>query len=264
MSIYIGNNHHSLYIKVIPEKRERYNYKKERYEKIIPKTLSMVLFYIDKRLKERKFLHALFFNRVIFWHKPKFRVSTSRHKQYSLYIGEFKSEKKSLHSIFYKLKDATSRDRLEIIINSHGGSIEEGRQFYNMIQRKFYNNSVAYLDNHGYSMGAVLFCMADKRIIYPYSNLMFHNYRMVNAGKGGEIVARVEHADKLNTQFRYDIVVKQGFLSEEEYQKLLIGQDFWMDAKELCRRGIATHVVVDGGKEITAKEYLDTFCKKEA
>jgi len=144
---------------------------------------------------------------------------------------------------------------------TYGGSIEEGRQFYNMIRGKFYNNTVAYLDNYGYSMGAVLFCMAKKRVIYSYSNLMFHNYQMINAGKGGEILARVEHTDKLNTKFSYDIVVKQGFLSEEEYQKLLIGQDFWMDAKELCKRGIATHVIIDGDKEITAKEYLETLCR---
>ena len=261
MATYVGNNNHSLYIKVIPEKRGRYNYKKQKYETISPKSLSMMLFYIDKKLKDREILHALFFNRVIFWRKPKFKILAQMYKDYSLYIGEFKSDKKSLHSIFYKLKDATSKDRLEIIINSHGGSIEEGRQFYNMIRGKFYNNSVAYLDNHGYSMGAVLFCIAKKRVIYPYSNLMFHNYHMINAGKGGEILAKVEHADKLNTKFRHDIVVKQGFLSEEEYQKLLIGQDFWMDAKELCKRGIATHVIIDGGEEITAKEYLETLCR---
>ncbi len=58
---------------------------------------------------------------------------------------------------------------------------------------------------------------------------------MINRGKGGEVIARVEHADKLNTQFRYDMVVKQGFLSEEEYERLLIGQDFWMACEEMCR-----------------------------
>jgi hypothetical protein len=74
-------------------------------------------------------------------------------------------------------------------------------------------------------------------------------------GKGGEILAKVEHSNALNTKFRYDIVVKQGFLSEDEFEKLLIGQDYWMASEELCKRGIGTHVIVDG-KEIEADEYL--------
>jgi len=36
---------------------------------------------------------------------------------------------------------------------------------------------------------------------------------------------------------------------------MLIGQDYWMDVKELCKRGIATHVISEGA-EYTAKEYL--------
>ncbi len=36
---------------------------------------------------------------------------------------------------------------------------------------------------------------------------------------------------------------------------MLVGQDYWMDAKELCKRKIATHVILEG-QEITAKEYL--------
>lgn len=250
----VGNENHTLYMQVVPEKRERYNYKKKGYEKLPHKRVAMAIFKLDRYLKKRKLLYRLVFNRVLFWRKPNYRV-TPQYKRYRIYIGGFKSLEKSLHTMFYELKEASSQDRLELIINSNGGSIEEGRQFYNMIQEKFYNRTVAYLDNHGYSMGATLFCMAHKRVIYPYSNLMFHNYHGRNSGKGGELVARIEHADTLNTKFRHDIVVKQGFLTEEEYEKLLIGQDYWMASEELCRRGIATHVVVDG-EEVLAEEYL--------
>ncbi len=37
---------------------------------------------------------------------------------------------------------------------------------------------------------------------------------------------------------------------------MLIGKDFWMDTKEMCKRGIATHVIV-AGEELTAEEYLN-------
>ncbi len=48
-------------------------------------------------------------------------------------------------------------DYLELVINSSGGLINEGIQFYNIIQEKFYGRTVADLNNMGYSMGALLF-----------------------------------------------------------------------------------------------------------
>jgi len=63
-------------------------------------------------------------------------------------------------------------------------------------------------------------------------------------------------------RFFYDIIVKQGFLTEDEFAQMLVGQDYWMGTKELCKREIATHVIV-GGEEYTAKEYLKILKRKK-
>ncbi len=178
-----------------------------------------------------------------------------KHKRYRVYIGRFRELRKGLHSVFNELMEAKSNDYLEFIISSGGGSVLEGQQFYNIIQTKFYGRTAAYLNNHGYSMGALLFCMADKRVIFEYSDLMFHDYSAGAMGKGGELKARIEHYSKTMELFLHNIIVKKGFLTKHEYEQMLVGQDYWMDAKELCKRGIATHVILEG-KEITAKEYL--------
>lgn len=180
---------------------------------------------------------------------------TPKHKRYRIYIGRFFEQKKGLHSVFNELREAKSHDYLELMINSGGGFVHEGMQFFNIIQEKFYHRTVSYLDNRGYSMGALLFCMADKRVIYPYSDLMFHTYSHGSQGKGGEVKTHVNHTSKKLERFFYEIIVKKGFLSNEEFNKMTIGQDYWMDAKELCKREIATHVIV-GGEELTASEYL--------
>ena len=187
---------------------------------------------------------------------------TPKHTRYRLYIGRFFELKKGLHSVFNELKSAKEHDILEFVIDSGGGFVNEGMQFYNIIQEKFYGRSVAYLDNKGYSMGAMLFSMCEKRVVYPYSDFMYHNYSGGAAGKGGEVKARVNHVSKKLEAFFYDIIVKQGFLSEDEYQQMLVGQDYWMGTKEMCKRGIATHVIVDG-EELTAQEYLKTLKKKK-
>ena len=185
-----------------------------------------------------------------------------KHKNYRLFIGRFRELKKGLHAVFNELLQAEANDTLEFRINSGGGFIVEGQQFYNIIEEKFQNRVTAYLDNVGYSMGALLFCMANKRVAYPHSDFMFHNYSAGAFGKGGELKSKIKHRSKVIEQFFYDLIVKQGFLSKREFEQMLVGQDFWMNTKELCKRGIATHVVTEG-KELSAKEYLKSLKKKK-
>ena len=197
--------------------------------------------------------------KVIDKEKRLFEV-TPKHTRYRVYIGRFFELKKGLHAVFNELKSAKENDVLEFMIDSGGGFVNEGMQFYNIMREKFCGRTVAYLDNKGYSMGAMLFSMAEKRVVYPYSDFMYHNYAGGAVGKGGEIKARINHISKQLEAFFHDIIVKQGFLTEDEYEQMLVGQDYWMGTKEMCKRGIATHVIVDG-QELTAKEYLKALKK---
>ncbi len=178
-----------------------------------------------------------------------------KYRHFTVHVGKFKEFKRGLHGVLNELRAASRDDILELRINSGGGLVNEGKQFYNLIQEKFYGRTVAFLDNHAYSMGALMFCMAKRRVIYPYSDIMFHNYSSGFSGKGGEIRSRVKHKDKILMKFFRQIVVKEGFLSPVEFENMLIGQDYWMDAKEMCKRKIATHVIYKG-KQIKAKKYL--------
>lgn len=187
-----------------------------------------------------------------------------KYKRYRVYIGRFFEQKKGLHSVFNELREAKQNDYLEFMINSGGGFVQEGMQFFNIMLEKFDGRTVAYLDNYGYSMGAILFSMASKRVIYPYSDFMYHNYSGGAVGKGGDVKARVDHVHKRLNSFFHDVIVKQGFLTEDEFAQMLVGQDYWMDAKELCKRGIATHVIVSNGDEVTAKEFLKILKKRKA
>jgi len=184
-----------------------------------------------------------------------------RYKIYRIYIGRFFELKKGLHKVFNQLQRATDNDYIEFRINSGGGFIAEGQQFYNLLQYKFQGKSVAILDNYGYSMGALLFCMAEKRVIYPHSDFMFHNYSAGAFGKGNELEARVKHLAKITRNFSKEIIVDKGFLSKKEFKQMLNGKDFWMDAKELCERGIATDIIING-RSISAKKYLKDLKKK--
>jgi hypothetical protein len=111
-------------------------------------------------------------------------------------------------------------------------------------------------------MGALLFCIGDKRVIYENSSIMFHNYSAGISGKGHEIEQRITHlTENLESFFKSTIIG----LTDDEVDSLIDGKDFWFGAKEMCQREIATHVVIDG-IVVTAAEYLKTLkqAKKQA
>ena len=174
---------------------------------------------------------------------------------YRVYIDDFMEFEKGLHALWNELDEAGPTDILELRINSHGGLVNEGAQFYNVAKNKFKGRVTTILDNCGYSMGALTFCIGDKRIVNERADLMFHDYSGGNGGKGGEMQSRQEHTAKFIRKYFHDVIVRPGFLTEEEFEQMKVGQDYWMDVVQLCERGIATHVLVEG-KEIKASKYL--------
>jgi len=180
--------------------------------------------------------------------------------KFRFFITSFHDNEKGLHAIFNTLWTASENDTLELRINSHGGSVKEGKQIAHIIKNKFFGRTTTILDSCGYSMGALTFCLGDERIVTEYSDLMFHDYSGWSCGKGQEIESEVEHNKKHIREFFKKIIVGSNFLTADEFKHLLIGKDYWMDATEMCRRGIATHILIDG-KKIKAKKYLKQLKK---
>ena len=169
-----------------------------------------------------------------------------KHKNYTLYIGEFSHDNNELHKILYNLRNGTEFDQLHIRIDSPGGYVSEGITLYNNMRELFNNRTITYLDSTGFSMGAMLFSLGDQRIAYEGSSLMYHNYSAIAYGKGQELKSYVDFENKHFDEFFSKKIVSQGFLTTEEYEQMKIGKDFWFDSYEMAKRGICTHVIVSG------------------
>ena len=179
-----------------------------------------------------------------------------KHKRYTLFVEAFGHEKTQLHRVIYELRKAEENDIFEVRIDSPGGYIKEGLTIYNLMKEKFTGRSVTYLDSTAYSMGALLFSMGDQRVAYEYSSLMYHNYSSGAFGKGDNLKTYIEHEEKNTHHFFENIIVKQGFLSQQEFDEMLIGRDFWFDCYEMAQRGICTHVMIEGFM-IPSDEYIE-------
>lgn len=176
-------------------------------------------------------------------------------KTFRLFLEEFNPEHIKIHPIINQLLSGTAKDSLEVRINSNGGSITEGLRLTNTFKSVFGENRKTFLDTTAKSMGAMLFCDSPVRVIYENSEIMFHYYSDVVIGKGDDITSKSEHTRDYIDKVIEDILLKQNLLTEEEIQRMADGKTYWFNAKQMCERGIATHIMIDG-KEIPSKEYL--------
>lgn len=181
---------------------------------------------------------------------------------FRMFIDAFAETERGLHEIFNTLWNSGPTDTLELRINSWGGFVKEGQNFYNLIKNKFNGRTTTILDSAGYSMGALLFCSGDTRIVMEQSDLMFHDYSGAAWGKGQELESLVDHNKRHMRKFFKTVILENGFLTNEEFEQMIIGKDFWMEVPEMCKRGIATHVMVKG-ELVKAHKYLKNLKNKD-
>jgi len=176
---------------------------------------------------------------------------------HKLFINDFGEEGKGLHKILDRLQNGEETDQLEFHIASNGGYVSEGIQFYNVINSMYKERSTAFL-SHGYSMGALLFLMCNQRIVYEHSDFMVHSYAGGAYGKREDMINQLEHSDKQLKKFFKKLMTP--YFSDKEIDKINKGKDYWMDSKELLKRGIATGIIIDG-EYFERDEYFDVFKK---
>lgn len=173
-------------------------------------------------------------------------VLTQVVNNYKLMIGQFGEEENGLHEIYRILLDAKEPDTLELRIQSPGGLATECQALCNIMDNHFKERSIAYIDSHASSAGAIIFSSAYQRVIYENSRLMYHDYKGGMMGSGNQMEDKILFQNKHLRDWFRTMTVDKGFLTEEEFKMMLIGKEYWLDAEDMCERGIATHIVIDG------------------
>lgn len=182
-----------------------------------------------------------------------FETATEQGINYRLFVEAFNPYNPMVHTILNKLLGAQTSDALDVRINSPGGSIDEGVRLFNILDNSFSGRTTTIIESKAFSMGAMLFCKGDQRVVHPLSMLMFHNYSMFAMGKAGELTDQIEHLNRMGHHYFDDIIVN-GWLTQDEYKRMLDGKDYWFNAHQMLERGIATHVLIKN-QLVSADEY---------
>ena len=185
-----------------------------------------------------------------------FSKTTKVTKTHTLYLDDGIKADTDINGLINTLRSAGKEDKLVVRICSPGGAVHVANRFKTIMKSDFHGRTTTILDPYGASACADLFLDGDVRIIYPYSYIMFHNFSAGAWGKGREILSRVGFYNKFFSKL---MQAEYGpYFTKDEIEDLFKGADFYFDAEEMCRRGIATKVDVNGTL-MDAKKYLKSL-----
>jgi len=172
---------------------------------------------------------------------------------HTLYLSDVLEQNREIDQVIAALRASGGDDILEIRINSGGGEVAIGQKIIALIQEVFGGRTITIMDAEASSMAAIIFLAGSKRVVYQHSICMLHNYSTGLFGKGGEVGDRyIALNDSLAEYLKHAI---EPYTKKKEFKRILDGKDLYLDAYQMCARGIATHIIING-EEIEAKEYL--------
>ena len=163
---------------------------------------------------------------------------------------------KELQDIIRKNKNVA---KIDLYINSEGGSVFEGIGIYNILKRTRAYKRV-FIDGCAASVASVI-AMAGNAIYMPKSSIqMIHNAWTLTYGNAKELRKTADDLDKINT------VVVNAYMSRfkgtEEELKELLDSETYLTADECLKYGLCTKVVEDSEyTEDIASEAVDNISK---
>lgn len=153
-------------------------------------------------------------------------VSTQIH----FYFNEEFGDPYEYTEIFHRLLTATQNDVIFIHLNTPGGRLDTGVQLINAM-RNSQARIVTCLECNAFSLGTLIFLSGDEMLVNDHCMLMFHDYHGGTGGKGNEQVSHINATAKWFANLLKKVYVP--FLTEDEVDRILKGEDLWMSSPEI-------------------------------
>ena len=154
-------------------------------------------------------------------------------RQISFYLSDEIGPPLAYTDLLNTLRTAGENDMILLHLNTPGGNFDTGLQIINNISASK-AHVITVLEARAYSMGAMIFLAGHELIVHDNCQLMFHNYSSSIIGKGNE-----QHAQVLAIGKWFEKTMSRichPFLTREEIDSILRGEDIWMDSDEIRRR----------------------------
>lgn len=152
---------------------------------------------------------------------------------YQVYLCETIGEPKDHLDVIQALNSATPMDAVDLFINTVGGYLSTSTQIIDAI-KNCEGVVTGHLVGEALSAGSMILLACENIRVAEGSTLMIHNYSSGAYGKGHEIYSQVDFMKKAYP--KYFRKYYGDFITEEEMESVLAGNDLWMDDEEITKR----------------------------
>lgn len=140
------------------------------------------------------------------------------------------------------IDEAGTVDKINVYINSCGGSVSEGIAIYNILKRSPAVKTV-YVDAFAYSIASVI-AMAGNKVVMPSNTtMMIHNAMMGAYGNSSELRKAADNLDTINQASCNSYLVKAQDKLTEEILKPLLDAETFLTAEQACGYGLCDEVI---------------------
>lgn len=160
-----------------------------------------------------------------------------------------------------ELKELGDVNRINLHINSPGGSVFEGIAIGNML-KQHKAHVTAHVDALAASIASVIVASCDEVIMPENSMLMIHNPMMGIFGNALELRKAAESLDKIAGPSVVTYLAKAGDKLTEEKIKQIMDEETWLSANEAYEYGLCD--VVEQANQMVAsisEKLFDTYQK---
>lgn len=172
-------------------------------------------------------------------------VIQSDYASTDVFSKEFNNELKQLGNI----------SRLNIHINSPGGEVFEGQAIYSILRRHS-ARKIVHIDGLAASIASVIAMAGDEVIMSENAYMMIHDPWTMIIGNAREIRKMADDLDKINGSIVNAYKNKITDRIDEDYIRMLMKAESWLDADEAIRLGFANTKKCDSINDIVIdKQY---------
>lgn len=136
-------------------------------------------------------------------------------------------------SVVQAIAELNEEDTVEFNINSPGGRLDGLISILSALEMSPCH-SIANLSGSVCSAASMLALHCNEIKVSPYSTMMIHNISFGSTGKVSDIVGHVQHVRQTSDQLMRDTY--HNFLTEDEINEVLKGQELWFNADEVVQR----------------------------
>jgi ATP-dependent protease ClpP protease subunit len=154
-------------------------------------------------------------------------------REIHFYISEDIGNPELYIEMIHTLNTATPNDVIYMHLNTSGGQLDTGVQIINAMKNSP-AKVVTVLECMAHSLGTLLFLSGEELIVNDHCVMMFHNFRGGVIGKGNELTSQLNATVEWFTALAEQIYIP--FLSKEEFQRIIKGEDIWMQSSEIRTR----------------------------